>query len=437
MGRIITEVLAAVEPGKLVRVGLTGLEIGPCGVLAVGKASAAMAGSAVGGLGGGLRGVMVVGSDSGGVPLLARGAPGRVGVGAFVGVGAGVEWFAADHPIPTERNVAAAERLKEFVRGMPPEELLLVLLSGGASAMLCLPRAPLTLADVAAVTGALLRAGAPIEELNAVRKHCEVLKGGGLAAVRGGCGAGRIVTLVLSDVLGDRLEVIGSGPTAPDPTTFADAMAVLERRGVVGVSPAVTELLRRGAAGGEPETVKPGDPLWARVENRVIGNNRLAVDAAAAACRAAGYSVVAWREGVEGEAAAAGRQLVAAARRVGAPHGGKAAIVWGGETTVTVGDATGLGGRNQELALAAAVEIEGVEGITVLSLATDGRDGPTDAAGGIIDGSTAGAIRASGIEPGEALARHDSHPALAAAEALVLTGPTGTNVNDVMVALVG
>ncbi len=434
MGRIITEVLAAVEPGELVRVGLAGMEIGPCRVLAVGKAAAAMAEAAVGELGGRVRGVLGVGPGDGGVASLARGDPSRLGVG--------VGWFAADHPIPTARNVAAAERVREFVRGMAAEESLLVLLSGGASAMLCLPREPLTLGDIAAVTEALLRAGAPIEELNAVRKHCEALKGGGLAAARGGwggCGAGRVVTRVLSDVLGDRLDVIGSGPTAPDPTTFADALAVLERRGVLEAAPAVTALLRRGAAGGEPETVKPGDPLWARVENRVIGNNRLAVDAAAAACRAAGYAVVGWREGVEGEAAVVGRDLAAEARRLANENGeggGRRAIVWGGETTVTVGDATGLGGRNQELALAAAVELEGVEGITVLSLATDGRDGPTDAAGGIVDASTAGAIRAAGIEPGEALARHDSHRALAAAGALVTTGPTGTNVNDVMVALV-
>ena len=428
-------------PGPLVQRAMGTGRFGTTWIVSIGKASAAMASAAVGELGERARGVVGVGlGGGGGVPSLARGAL-RVGdwSGAGERLGAG-EWLVADHPVPSERNVAAATRVLEFVRRVPSEETLLVLLSGGASAMLCLPREPLTLGDVAAVTEALLRAGAPIEELNAVRKHCEVLKGGGMAAARGGCGAGRIVTLVLSDVLGDRLDVIGSGPTAPDPTTFAGALAVLERRGVLEASPAMTALLRRGAAGGEPETVKPGDLLWARVENRVIGNNRLAIDAAAAACRAAGYAVVACREGVEGEAAAVGRALAAEARRLATETGeggARGAIVWGGETTVTVGDATGLGGRNQELALAAAMELDGVEGITVLSLATDGRDGPTDAAGGVVDGSTAGAMRAAGFGPAEALTRHDSYRALAAAGALVTTGPTGTNVNDVMVALVG
>lgn len=373
LGGIVPEILRAADPAGLVAGALGGgAPVGRCRAVAVGKAAAPMIGAAAGALGGRLEGAVVVAppaADHG--PSWARMAR------------AGVEWLPADHPTPTPRNLAAAGRVRELVAGMAPGQTLLVLLSGGASAMLCLPREPLTLGDIASVTDALLRAGAPIGELNAVRKHCEVLKGGGLAAVRGGGGAGRIVSLILSDVLGDRLDVIGSGPTAPDPTTFADALGVLERRGALNASPAATALLRRGAAGAEPETVKPGAPVWARVENRVIGSNRLALDAAVAACDAAGYAVLGRREGVEGEAAAVGRELAAEARRLAAQNDGRrGAILWGGETTVTVGDAPGLGGRNQELALACAIELDGVAGVTVLSFATDGRDGPTDAAGG-------------------------------------------------------
>jgi glycerate-2-kinase len=424
LGGIVPEILRAADPAGLVAAALGGgAPVGRCRAVAVGKAAAPMVRAAAGALGERLDGAVVVAPTAGDQGLS------RAGLAR-----AGVEWLGADHPTPTPRSLAAAGRVREFVEGMAPGQTLLVLLSGGASAMLCLPREPLTLADIASVTDALLRAGAPIGELNAVRKHCEVLKGGGLAAA---CSAGRIVSLILSDVLGDRLDVIGSGPTAPDQTTFADALGVLERRGALDASPAATALLRRGAAGAEPETVKPGAPVWARVENRVIGNNRLALDAAAAACGAAGYPVVRWREGVEGEAAVIGRELAAEARRLAAETGRRAAIVWGGETTVTVGEAPGLGGRNQELALACAIELDGVAGVTVLSLATDGRDGPTDAAGGVVDGSTARAIRGAGVQPRDALARHDSYHALDRAGALLRTGPTGTNINDLMVALVG
>ncbi len=327
---------------------------------------------------------------------------------------------------------------------MSADETLLVLLSGGASAMLCLPREGVGLADIAAVTDALLRAGAPIEELNAVRKHCEVLKGGGLAAASG---AGRVLTLVLSDVLGDRLDVIGSGPTAPDPTTFAEALAVLERRDLLDISSAVTGMLQKGCAGEQPETVKPGDELWERVESRVVGNNRLAVDAAVRACRRAGYRVVDRQDSVEREAAEIGKKLAARALECAA-EGARtnAAIVWGGETTVTVGDSAGTGGRNQELALAAAIELAAsglphaetahAPGITIMSLATDGRDGPTDAAGAVVDEQTCARIRAAGMDPIDAMHRHDSHSALDAAGALIRTGPTGTNINDVMLALI-
>lgn len=412
-------------------------------MLAVGKASIAMAEAAIGVLGAQVGRALVVSHAGNGEEPAAAAADGGVPVLAS-GSLRGVEFRKADHPVPSTRNVLAAARVREFASMATVDETLVVLLSGGTSAMLCLPREGVCLDDIAGVTDVLLRNGAPIEELNAVRKHCEVLKGGGLAAT---AAAGRVRALVLSDVLGDRLDVIGSGPTAPDPTTFAEALEVLRRRDALAVATAATALLQRGCEGEEPETIKPADKLWERVENHVIGDNGLAVDAAAESCVRAGYSMADRREGVQGEAATVGRDLAIAARRLVA-HGVQAntAIVWGGETTVTVGDASGIGGRNQELALAAAVELAeggractspaGTPRVTILSLATDGRDGPTDAAGAVVDEGTCARIRGAGIDPAGAMRRHDSHTALDAADALIRTGPTGTNVNDVMLALI-
>ena len=380
------------------------------------------------------------------------------------GLPAGWEVWPADHPIPTARNVEAAGRLVAWLAESERGEVdqpgdLVVLLSGGASAMLCTPREPLTLEQLGRMTDALLRSGASINELNAVRKHLEVLKGGGIlrAALGSRCGEGgrsRVVTLVLSDVLGDPLDVIGSGPTSPDPTTFADALAVLKRYGLAGEVPAATELLERGCAGRIPETLKPKDPECAHAEHQVIGNNRLGIDAACVEAKRLGYAVSERREMVEGEAAVIGRELARAALRLRdnanvnawASAPARACLVWGGETTVTVGDAPGLGGRNQELALAAACELANAgpasghsaesPAITIMSLATDGRDGPTDAAGAVVDGLTCARIRAAGLDADDALRGHDSYPALDAAGALIRTGLTGTNVNDVMLALV-
>lgn len=418
-------------------------------VLAIGKAAGPMA-RAYGEAAQTPRRCFVLGSD---------------GAATRDGLPAGSEVWPADHPIPTARNVEAAGRLLAWLteggRDEPDQSGdLVVLLSGGASAMLCTPREPLTLEQLGRMTDALLRSGASINELNAVRKHLELLKGGGLlrAALgsRGGEGGrSRVVTLVLSDVLGDPLDVIGSGPTSPDPTTFADAIAVLERYGLAGEVPAATDLLERGRAGRIPETLKPEDPECAHAEHHVIGNNRLAIDAACAEAERLGYDVSERREMVEGEAAVVGRELARAALHLrdtartsaSARTPARACLVWGGETTVKVGDAPGLGGRNQELALAAACELANTgpasghtaesPAITIISLATDGRDGPTDAAGAVVDGSTCARISAAGLDAADALGRHDSHPALDAAGALLRTGLTGTNVNDVMVALVG
>lgn len=341
----------------------------------------------------------------------------------------GIEALEADHPVPTGRNIEAAARVARAVEFMPSDGTLLLLLSGGASALLTLPAAGLALDDLATVTQALLRAGAPIDELNAVRKHCERLKGGGMVRLA----APRAVhALILSDVVGDRLDVIGSGPTAPDPTTYADALAVMERRGALGASRAVTDHLRRGAAGQLPETLKPGDPALALARNTIIGGNETALRAAEHQLASDGFNIIAVEREVGGEAEEIGRTLARRLRAIREPDR-PACILLGGETTVTVGDATGVGGRNQELALAAATELDGDPSLGVLAFATDGRDGPTDAAGAFVTGATAAAARERGLDLAFALREHDSHPTLDALGCLIRTGPTGTNVNDVAV----
>ncbi len=339
-----------------------------------------------------------------------------------------VQVLPADHPLPTVRNVHAGEEVLRFVSHVRADERLLALISGGGSAMLCVPREPLVLEDVVRVTDDLLRSGATIGQVNCVRKHLELLKGGQLARA---C-EGSVSAFVLSDVLGDRLDVIASGPFAPDPTSFADALEVIERRGLKARHGAVVRLLERGIAGLEPETPGPGDEVFDRVEHVVIAKNASAVAAAGESLRKLGFEVVEERTGVEGEAGEVGKRLGALVRGLGASE----AIVWGGETTVTVGDSPGKGGRNQELALAAAIEIDGACETGVLSLATDGVDGPTDAAGGVVDGESVQAMRAAGVDPVAALAAHNSKHALEACGGLLVTGPSGTNVNDVMVAVV-
>ena len=342
----------------------------------------------------------------------------------------------AGHPVPDEAGLAGATALLDLLDGGSEGDLVLVLLSGGASALLPAPAPGLTLDDLAATTGLLLRSGAPIQELNAVRKHLSRLSGGQLARR---AAPASVLALILSDVVGDPLDVIASGPTVPDPTTFATALHVLKRRGLLPlVSPAVGDHLERGRDGLVPETPKSGDPSLARVTNHLVASNRLAAEAAVAAAARLGWGTLLLTTFVEGEARAAARVAAALAlgvRAHGHPIAPPACLVWGGETTVTVRGA-GKGGRNQELALAAAIALDGVPGVTQMALATDGTDGPTDAAGGIVDGETARRAREAGLDPLSSLDSNDSYPLLERAGALMLTGPTGTNVNDLLVLLV-
>lgn len=342
----------------------------------------------------------------------------------------------AGHPVPDERGARAALDLLALAESAGENDLVLAVISGGASALTPAPAAPITLADKQAMTRLLLAAGADINQLNAVRKHCSVLKGGQLARA---AAPSRVAALLLSDVIGDPIDVIGSGPTAPDVSTFTDALAILDRFDLRARVPAtVRERLERGVAGEIAETPKPDDPLFARVENRVIGNNQLVVDAAARAADAQGLNAHVLTRSQSGEARDVARDLVALGRGVAAGRGPVAApacLIAAGETTVTV-HGQGRGGRCQELALAAAIEIEGDARLVVLAAGTDGSDGPTDAAGAIADGHTAVRARALGLDPAAHLASNDSGSLFAALDDLVVTGPTNTNLQDVYLVIV-
>jgi hydroxypyruvate reductase len=306
------------------------------------------------------------------------------------------------------------------------------LISGGASALLPLPAAGITLQEKQATTRLLLASGATIHEINAVRKHISRIKGGQLARL---AAPARVESLLLSDVIGDDLDVIGSGPTAPDASTFAAAGAVLDRYQIRHCVPAsVRHRIEQGERGEIPETPKPADPLFSRVRNTVVGGNRLALDAAARAARQLGYHTLILSSTIQGETREIARMHAAIAREIadaGRPIRPPACIVTGGETTVTIrGD--GLGGRNQEFALAAALEIAGLDRVVVFSAGTDGTDGPTDAAGAIADGGTL----ARNPDARLYLDRNDSYRYFQPLGDLVITGPTNTNVMDVRLILV-
>jgi glycerate-2-kinase len=400
--------LAAVEPERLVRAARADLvrHRGPLVVVAAGKAALGMVRSA---------------GATPGIAIEPHGGAAAVD---------GVDVRTAAHPLPDAASEAATRDLLALVGSASPETLVLVLLSGGASALLEAPSPGLTLDDVRLVTHRLLASGADIAAMNVVRRHCSQVKGGGLA--RAAAGAAGVCALVLSDVVGDDPAVIASGPTVGDPTTFADADAVLRRWLAPSDVPArVRAHVDAGMAGRVPETVKPGDPVLARVAPHVIAGNRTAVDAAAAAARVQGFAVDVVPEPLCGDATEAGRAVVA--RLESAPRDRPVAVILGGETTVRVVPG-GAGGRSQQLALSAALALAGRPGV-VLAAGTDGVDGPTDAAGACVDGTTVARARAHGIDAAGALARTDSHPCLDAAGDLVRTGQTGTNVADLVVAL--
>jgi hydroxypyruvate reductase len=344
-----------------------------------------------------------------------------------------IELNESGHPVPDAAGVRGAERIAEIATSAGREDLVLCLTSGGASALLPFPAPPVTLEEKQAVTKLLLACGATIHDINAVRKHISCIKGGQLARM---AYPARVVALILSDVIGDNLDVIGSGITAPDASTFASAQAVLEKYGIVNEAPAsIRERFASGMRGEIRETPKHGDPVFAHVQNLIIGSNRLAVDAAAAEARRLGFRTLVLSTQIEGETREIARMHAAIAKEIaqyGRPLPRPACVISGGETTVTL-HGKGMGGRNQEFVLAAAMEIAGLDQTVVLSGGTDGTDGPTDAAGAIADGKTL----ALGPDAQKYLAENDSYHYFEKLGDLVITGPTNTNVMDVRVMLVG
>jgi glycerate 2-kinase len=350
------------------------------------------------------------------------------------------ESFDAGHPFPNAASVAAGLRALELARESVPDfskgGWLVVLLSGGASAMLAAPVPDVTLEDKIATGRALMRAGVPIDGLNCVRKHLSLIKGGRLAAA-----AARTVTLAISDVqrpVADDPSVLGSGPTVGDPTTFAQALAIVQK--VDEVPSAVRRYLERGARGDVQETIKPDDARLSLGTYEIIGNRETAVDGAAAAARALGYTVHVIRRPTEGEARDASRAFLREARQATAPAGTrpgtKVCVLAAGETTVTV-TGNGLGGRNQEFALAAVPEMASFGRPAVLASAgTDGIDGPTDAAGALVDSTTLERARVAGVDWESTLAGHDAYHFFRPLGDLIVWGPTGTNVGDVQMLLV-
>lgn len=405
--RIIDDSIAAVLPDAAVQRALAG-RMFPRGVtlIAIGKAAWRMANAACGVLGESVkRGVVIT------------------KYGHSEGPFAGLEIIEAGHPVPDENGLRGARRALELVRNLTTEDMVLFLVSGGGSALFELPLEGCTLEDMAQLTRQLLACGADITEINTIRKHLSAVKGGrfGLA-----CAPANVLCVVLSDVLGDPLDAIASGPAVADRSTCEDAARIVTKYGL-SVPQHLMALL-------ESETPKQLD----NVETVITGNVTALCKAAARSAEALGYAPLVLTTTLDCEAREAGRMLASIAREIrrsGQPKRPPCAVIAGGETVVHL-RGNGKGGRNQELALAAAAGIDGLEDVCLFSLGSDGTDGPTDAAGGIVTGDFAAACRARGLSIDAALQNNDAYPLLGAMDALIMTGPTGTNVCDVAVLLV-
>ncbi len=439
VARILAAALEAAEPGEAVRrqaqrrgerLSIAGREYNlgrfrRVWIVGAGKAGAPMAQSMAAILGDRLAGGLVIVKEG----HTGRPAGAQKNLPASLETG-GLRLVEAGHPIPDERGAAGAAQIAALLAGLGQDDLVICLISGGGSALLVSPAPGIALADLQTLTQDLLASGASIDEINTLRKHLEQLKGGGLARL---AAPASLATLILSDVVGDPLDVIASGPTVPDPTSFADAWAVVERYGLQDRLPAgLADRLRRGCRGELPDTPKPGDPLFERVQNVIIGSNLGAAQAALRQAQAEGFHTLLLTSQLQGEARQAGRFLAAILRQIaasGQPLPRPACLAAGGETTVTLrGD--GLGGRNQELALGAVCDLAGLEQAALVALATDGGDGPTDAAGAIVTGQTLERARQLGLNPAHFLARNDAYHFFDPLGDLIRTGPTHTNVTD-------
>ncbi len=340
----------------------------------------------------------------------------------------------ARHPVPDHRSEKAAHRIVRLLESLTDRDLVLMVLSGGASSLLASPAAGLTLKDKQLTTNLLLRSGATIQEINMVRKHVSGIKGGRLAGVP----TATVITLVLSDVLGDDLTTIGSGPMAPDPSTFLDAKNVLAKYTIWNRIPvAVRQHLDRGVQGRIPETPKPGEALFSRIQHHVIGNNQAAVSRIARQAKALGLRPLILTTTLSGEAREIGKLFGDLAREMhvsGNPLRPPACLLAGGELAVTV-NGKGIGGRAQEFALAAAPSLEGLSHIFVIGFGTDGTDGPTEVAGALVDGQSISRAQKKGMSHEAALRENNSYRFFHRAGGHIVTGPTGTNVNDLYMIL--
>ncbi len=388
-------------------------------VVGAGKAGGAMAAAvdALWSADAALSGLVV--TRYGHVPPDYRARPGRI------------EVVEAAHPVPDEAGRQAAARIAQLVQGLGPDDLVLALISGGGSALLTQPAPGLSLQDKQAVNQALLASGAAIDEMNTVRKHLSAIKGGRLARL---AAPARVASLLISDVPGDDPQIIASGPTVPDASTCADALAICRRYGIT--LPAAAQA---GLADGAFESPKPGDPLFAGHTLQLIATPQASLEAAAQAARAAGVAAYILSDAIEGESREVGKVHAALARAVaqrGQPFGKPCVILSGGETTVTVRHPGGRGGRAGEFALGCAIALQGQPGVHVLAADTDGIDGVEDNAGAVVTPDTLARAGAQGLKAVELLERHDSYAFFAALGDLVVTGPTFTNVNDFRALLV-
>ena len=348
-----------------------------------------------------------------------------------------IEMYYGGHPFPDEKGAKGTERIMETVARAGQDDLVLCLLSGGGSALLVAPCEGISLKDKKKMTQMLLECGATIDEINTIRKHISRVKGGRLAKA---ALPAQTVSLILSDVIGDRIDSIASGPTAPDPTTFEDCFEIIEKYDLMERMPRPTKLFLQASKGKQDaETVKPGDPIFARVENVIIGSNLLALKEAETEAKALGFNTLLLSSAISGDTGKAAEEHALLARHI---RQGKsrpsppACVVSGGETTVVVkGD--GKGGRNQEFVLTAALQINGFKDVVISSMNTDGIDGPTDACGAMCDGFTVSRAKEMNLDPEDYLRRNDSYHFFEKLDDLVKTGPTNTNVMDIHIVLVG
>lgn len=389
-----------------------------------------------------IRTIKVIGAGKAGQPMLEAiqdRFKGRISSGVVVvkdgytkdsNIAEGIRIIEAGHPIPDQRGVKAAQQIISLLESSTADDLIICLISGGASALLVSPVPGVSLGDMQRMTELLLASGANINEINTLRKHLDCVKGGQLARL---AAPARIVCFILSDVVGDPLEVIGSGPTVPDPSTYADSIEILRRYHILEKVPeTIRTHLEAGLQGQIEETPKPGSQFFTNVDNIIVGSNSTAADAAIHQAKKEGFNSISLTNYFEGEASQAGRFLGSIIRQMALqnqPVPRPGLIIVGGETTVTV-KGVGCGGRNQELALAAVTDLHGLDDVALVTLATDGGDGPTDAAGAVVTGDTLSRAITQNLEPLDFLSNNDAYNFFLPLNDLLKIGPTMTNVND-------